>query len=335
MKILFYLLFILSFYSCQNKERPGLLWEISGNGLEQPSYLFGTWHGDTELRNSSFLDSVPGFHQAFAGSQQFIWEGGYRPHDISNIILPKDTTYEKLLSRSEIVVLDSILNINMNGVSSSQMNLRPMQLGLIIALLQTDIRVKQKIKKKVKQLETEKPLIADSLFLVKRAQLYAEKDVMDVQLCNKAKEAHAPVVGLDSIIQFDVLKTFSKAKNLAEEAKELMKALTSDADSTHNSQMQILLPLRKAYRAQDIVEVGKHKELQISSLETEGITKEETGKFMQAILIDRNKKWMKHLPALMQGKSSFIAVGAVHLPYEYGLINLLRKEGYTVKPVVE
>lgn len=50
-------------YPAENTK--SLLWKISGNGLEQPSYLFGTWHGDTELRGGSFLDSVTHFYSGF------------------------------------------------------------------------------------------------------------------------------------------------------------------------------------------------------------------------------------------------------------------------------
>lgn len=47
----------------------------------------------------------------------------------------------------------------------------------------------------------------------------------------------------------------------------------------------------------------------------------------------RNKRWMKSIPMLINYNSNFIAVGARHLPGEYGLLNLLRKEGYTLKPI--
>ena len=54
---------------------------------------------------------------------------------------------------------------------------------------------------------------------------------------------------------------------------------------------------------------------------------------MEYITTDRNKKWMEKLPALLQQGSLFIAVGALHLPGKEGLIDLLRKAGYSVKPV--
>ena len=54
---------------------------------------------------------------------------------------------------------------------------------------------------------------------------------------------------------------------------------------------------------------------------------------MQSISVDRNKKWMNHIPTYIANKSTFIAVGALHLPGKDGLINLLREAGYTVEQV--
>lgn len=54
---------------------------------------------------------------------------------------------------------------------------------------------------------------------------------------------------------------------------------------------------------------------------------------MDVLLKNRNVNWMKKLPAIMAKQSAFIAVGAGHLVSETGLIALLRKSGYTVRPV--
>jgi uncharacterized protein YbaP (TraB family) len=51
------------------------------------------------------------------------------------------------------------------------------------------------------------------------------------------------------------------------------------------------------------------------------------------LLDDRNKKWMEMLPDLMSEQATFVAVGALHLAGEYGLVSLLRKAGYTVTTV--
>lgn len=55
--------------------------------------------------------------------------------------------------------------------------------------------------------------------------------------------------------------------------------------------------------------------------------------YMDLLLYDRNRKWVRELATLLPGKSLLIAVGAAHLPGDNGLISLLRKKGYTVRPV--
>jgi uncharacterized protein YbaP (TraB family) len=54
---------------------------------------------------------------------------------------------------------------------------------------------------------------------------------------------------------------------------------------------------------------------------------------MDLLLYGRNRKWVKSLAGLFPDKSLLVAVGAAHLPGEGGVINLLRKQGYTLNPV--
>lgn len=51
------------------------------------------------------------------------------------------------------------------------------------------------------------------------------------------------------------------------------------------------------------------------------------------LLKARNLNWMKVLPHLINKQSQFIAVGALHLGGSSGLVELLRKKGYTVTAV--
>lgn len=48
----------------------------------------------------------------------------------------------------------------------------------------------------------------------------------------------------------------------------------------------------------------------------------------------RNENWVVKMPDMMKDKSTFFAVGAAHLLGEQGVINLLRKKGYSVKPIL-
>ena len=51
------------------------------------------------------------------------------------------------------------------------------------------------------------------------------------------------------------------------------------------------------------------------------------------LIYNRNKAWAEKLPAIMKAAPTFVAVGALHLPGEKGLLNLLKRQGYTVEAV--
>ncbi len=55
--------------------------------------------------------------------------------------------------------------------------------------------------------------------------------------------------------------------------------------------------------------------------------------FADVLLYNRNRNWVNKMETLMPEKSVVIAVGAGHLPGEFGVIKLLRKAGYKVEPV--
>ncbi len=55
--------------------------------------------------------------------------------------------------------------------------------------------------------------------------------------------------------------------------------------------------------------------------------------FSDLLLYNRNRNWVEKLKSLLPVKPLLIAVGAGHLHGYKGVINLLRKAGYKVKPV--
>lgn len=116
---------------------------------------------------------------------------------------------------------------------------------------------------------------------------------------------------------------------------------------TIQEQMQMLFdgqPYQE--QADGLVEIVAEKELMIqlskamydaylaSNLEALGQTAYSTPEsetLMAALLDVRNLAWLEKLPAIMKNQSTFIAVGALHLHGEKGLIQLLRNQGYTVE----
>ncbi len=84
------------------------------------------------------------------------------------------------------------------------------------------------------------------------------------------------------------------------------------------------------YLKQDLQEL--HDYIVKSLIESE-VTPEKSKEMMDKMLVNRNKNWIPKLENWMKQKSLFVAVGAGHLAGEEGVINLLRKQGYTVEPV--
>ena len=50
-------------------------------------------------------------------------------------------------------------------------------------------------------------------------------------------------------------------------------------------------------------------------------------------LLDRNATWLVVLDQAFQHQNCFVAVGLRHLMYQQGLIQQLRRRGYTITPV--
>jgi uncharacterized protein YbaP (TraB family) len=55
--------------------------------------------------------------------------------------------------------------------------------------------------------------------------------------------------------------------------------------------------------------------------------------FEQRIITDRNKTMATRAKPILDGGAVFMAVGALHLPGTEGVIELLRKDGFTVTAV--
>ncbi len=56
-------------------------------------------------------------------------------------------------------------------------------------------------------------------------------------------------------------------------------------------------------------------------------------KMEKALLGDRNIRMAERIDHIIGEQSTFIAIGALHLPAKDGVIELLRKKGFTVTPL--
>ena len=79
---------------------PGWLWTISGNGLQQKSYLFGTCHGEGHNFTSEELLGISGLDDALNNVKAVLFEGGMNTEiskaDSVSIISEVENTMKKL-----------------------------------------------------------------------------------------------------------------------------------------------------------------------------------------------------------------------------------------------
>ncbi|MDQ7947435.1 MAG: TraB/GumN family protein [Pedobacter sp.] len=94
------LLIGLGSIKAQQKDRNSLFWEISGNGLRKPSYLFGTYH----FADKGFIDTMKRVNTALAAADVIVGElvmDQTMAMKLMPYMMLKDTTLDKLLSPTE------------------------------------------------------------------------------------------------------------------------------------------------------------------------------------------------------------------------------------------
>jgi uncharacterized protein YbaP (TraB family) len=139
----------------------------------------------------------------------------------------------------------------------------------------------------------------------------ADLKFYEMEFLAKAKESNKSIAGLEKATeQMDIL---SKSFTDDELISYLQRINTDMADT-----------MIKDYTNEDInglYAMTTDKELMSAS------TKE-------TLLDNRNVNWLKIMPEMMRKESVFFAVGAAHLAGDLGVINLLKKAGYKVKPIM-
>lgn len=141
------------------------------------------------------------------------------------------------------------------------------------------------------------------------------KTGMEELIMRQAKKEGKTIKGLESIaFQASVFDSIP----YAEQAKELLKTIDEEA-----KQDSFAHRMAEIYRSQDLDQI-------------EHLTLEEEGgvsSYLELFLFGRNANWIAPMETAMQNQSVLFAVGAAHLPGEKGVLNLLKKAGYTTRPV--
>ena len=177
----------------------------------------------------------------------------------------------------------------------------------------------------LEQFGTMKPAMLNNLITITLYQKYypslSQTTSIDQYFQDEAAKRQRSIIGLETIDdQIDLLLNSQTIERQA----EMLICLVKHPDLLKEQMNK----LQTAYYKQDIKKLND-----LFEEKTPDDPCPSTQEEKDAMNKNRNEKWLKQLPPILQDKSSFIAVGCLHLVGNNGLIEGLRKQGYTVEPV--
>lgn len=268
------------FIQAQNKS---LLWEISGNGLSKPSYLYGTIHlicpSDYFLTDST--------KAAFAKTDQVYLELDMDdPSMMSKMMKTAMFTDGKKLK--DYLSVDDYTLLN--------------------------DYFKQKMGMGLDQMNGMKPFTVMSMLYM--TLLSCQPQSYELVFTQMASNAKKEMLGLETVeFQMGVFDQIPYEKQAALLADMVRK---KEESAKEFGQMVAL------YKAQDVE--GLLKVMDNSEWDFNG--------YEDILLANRNAAWIPIMEKAMQTKPTFFAVGAGHLGGEKGVLSLLKKQGFVVRPVL-
>lgn len=262
------------------QESKSLIWEITGEDLPGPSYVYGTMHVQDE-RAFQFRETVlPAFENAEAFAMELLMED-VNPMSLMTM-MAMDSTLEELYTEEEYDALSAWFSDSLRMDLNNFKRIKPF---FIYAQ------------------------VAQSSFGQQEAQ------AVDLYFYSQAKEAGKDLYGLETLEeQMSAVNSMS----LREQAEMLLESM-APTDETGEDPNEKLMEYYLAEDLDGLAEWAKSMDMG-KEFETEFLQK-------------RNQKMLERMLPLIREKSTFSAVGALHLPGSEGVLALLRKAGYTVRPL--
>lgn len=275
-------LFIPRSSEAQKPPVSSLLWKISGKGLQQPSYIFGTFH---IMCKSDFTIS-PALEAKIKTAKQFYGELDMDDPGMQMTLMTKmrlqETSLAKLLGDEDY-----------KAVSDSFKSITGMPLQLFNQF---------------------SPFMPMSLLAISSIKC-ADRIQPETEFVTIAKNNQLPILGLETID--DQLKAIN-AQPLDSQVLAFKQTVLK-----YDSVQQMMVKMIQVYKQNNAEKIYRF------IMDNGG-----TNDFETAMLVVRNKKWIPVIKKAVMDKPSFFAVGAGHLGGKQGVIALLKKEGYTLTPVL-
>lgn len=304
-----------------DSQKDGMLWEISGNGLSHKSYLFGTMHGDGHnYKLEEIFTAFPQLHEVLGNVSCIYLE---QSKDFNDSAVVADC----VASASIFVKADEANDYNALPQGESYRGLYDSREKFRLV----DNFFSEKLRRS--SYTQFKPAYWVERLRLNRMKGSAKAVSVDDCLYHYALQKNIKVSGLETYEE--------SARALVEatrDSAEYLKSLKEQAADLYDAivQMEKVAQMEKIAQMEKVAASTSSYEMYLSGdlekLCTNNLSFIPNEVYEQKMGAERNNRWLRKIEDILKDRTCLIAVGAMHLPGDKGLIALLRAKRYNVQP---
>jgi uncharacterized protein YbaP (TraB family) len=275
----------LTFPGHSQSAYPSILWEISGNGLLKPSYLFGSMH----ISNKEVFHLSDSFYMAIKSC------------DVVALEVDPDEWQPDMFRLEEAQRVQHLYGYaatDADYISENELRQKSYSDQLIAAL-------------------REEPFEMNGLLYRTTTPLanFQEDTYLDLYIYQTGRRLGKEGAGVENYLQSEKISIEATEAELKEKRE---RKTFPEGENAYT----IAAKMQEAYRRGDLSLMDSLDQLLSNSKA-----------FTEKFLYDRNVIQANSIDSILRHKALFVAVGAAHLPGSRGVIQILRKKGYTLRPV--
>ena len=274
----------------KTKKYPSLLWEITGNGIKKPSYLFGTMHVSSKIAfhlSDSFYVALRNAEVVALETNPESWQEDMDRYEVNDYGYSRnDTDWENVFELPNDFLTERSLRIN-------------------------------RYEKLLERALFSQPSIINNLLYRSHSDKssdFEEDTYLDMYIYQAGKKLGKRVAGVED---------YGESMRLMAEAYRDAAKDKNTRDRSYDYEDMAPDKLQEAYRMGNLDLLDSLNRLNSTS-----------DAFDEKFLYRRNVIQARSIDSILRRSSLFVGVGAAHLPGPRGVIELLRKKGYRLRPIM-
>lgn len=277
----------------KEKKYPSLLWEITGKGMKKPSYLIGTMHVSSKMA----FNLPDSFYIAIRNAQVVALE-------------TNPETWQDDMSKYDMTEAAYSPYGNQYGGGTSDMPNEYLTINTL-KFYKYDTKIQR-------SLYSNPSTINNLLYRTygNESSDFEEDTYLDMYIFQCGKKYGKKVAGVESY--GESMKLMAEAYRDAAKDKTIKERSYGDLDEDYSAEK-----LQEAYRSGnlDLLDsINKYNSFSAA--------------FDEKFLYKRNDIQAASIDSILKsGANLFVGVGAAHLPGERGVIEILRRQGYKLRPI--